>query len=295
VPPSPRIGFKTSPQEVDWPTLDATWALAGELGVFDSAWMNDHLVFQDRDRGGPSYESLTMMTALAHRVPGLWLGHAVLSNTFRHPVVLAKAATVLDHVTGGRFIVGLGAGWHAGEHEPFGIDLPPIGERIDRLRSAVTVLKALFSPAAGKLPGVDLDDRFYPLHGATNEPPPIAPGGPPIWLGGQKPRGLRMAGELADGWILPAAGEGVEVFNERCDAIRRALDAAGRDPAVFSFGTQVATGESAADRRAALALARGFLGAGATEVVLGLPARLGPEGLRRVAREVAEPLREAIG
>ena len=76
------------------------------------------------------------------------VGHAVLSNTFRHPVLLAKAATVLDHATDGRFVLGLGAGWFEGEHEPFGIDLPPIGPRIDRLVSAVDTLRALFSAAA---------------------------------------------------------------------------------------------------------------------------------------------------
>ena len=57
----------------------------------------------------------------------MMVGHAVLSNTFRHPVLLAKAATVLDHATAGRFVLGLGAGWFEGEHEPFGLDLPPIG------------------------------------------------------------------------------------------------------------------------------------------------------------------------
>ena len=290
---NPRIGFKTSPQEVDWPTLDATWAAAGQLDIFESAWMNDHLIDQARERGGPSYDSLTLAAALAHRVPGLWIGHAVLSNTFRHPAVLAKTATLLDHITGGRFIVGIGAGWHAGEHEPFGIELPPIGERIDRLRSAVTVLKALFSPAAASLPGVDLDDRFYPLRGATNDPPPIHPGGPPIWLGGQKPRGFRMAAELGDGWVLPAGGESVATFVERRDAIRREMDRIGRDPARFSFAAQVGTGESAAERKAALALGRDFAAVGATDIILGMPARLGPDGLRRMAKEVAEPLREA--
>ena len=80
------------------------------------------------------------MAALVHRVPGKWVGHAVLSATFRHPAVLAKAATVLDHATGGRFIVGLGAGWHEGEHGPFGIPMPPMPERFDRFESAVHVL-----------------------------------------------------------------------------------------------------------------------------------------------------------
>ena len=89
------------------------------------------------------------MAALVHRVPGKWVGHAVLSNTFRHPAVLAKAATVMDHATGGRFILGLGAGWHEGEHVPFGIPMPPMPERFDRFESAVHVLRALWSAEAG--------------------------------------------------------------------------------------------------------------------------------------------------
>jgi alkanesulfonate monooxygenase SsuD/methylene tetrahydromethanopterin reductase-like flavin-dependent oxidoreductase (luciferase family) len=166
------IGFKTSPQGVDWPTLDATWARAGELGTFESGWMNDHLTDPTQDRFGSSWEAVTILAALVHRVPGLVVGHGVLSNTFRHPVVLAKQATVLDHATRGRFILGLGAGWHEGEHRPFGIPMPPMPERFDRFESAVLTIQALFSPAASSAPGVDRADQFYPLDGATNEPHP---------------------------------------------------------------------------------------------------------------------------
>ncbi len=171
-----RISFKTSPQRVDWATLDATWRLAGELGGWDGAWMNDHLTDMDPDVPGPSLEALTLLATLVHHVPGVRVGHAVLSNTFRHPVLLAKAATVMDHATGGRFVVGLGAGWFEGEHEPFGIPLPPIGERIDRLISAVEVLQALFSPEAVAAPGVTRPDPFYPLAGAVNAPAAAHPG-----------------------------------------------------------------------------------------------------------------------
>ena len=114
--------------------------------------MNDHLSDPTCDRGGASWEPLTLVAALAHRVPGKWIGHAVLSNTFRHPAVLAKQATALDIITGGRFILGLGAGWHEGEHEAFGIPLPPIGERMSRLESAVRVIRALGSPDAATRP-----------------------------------------------------------------------------------------------------------------------------------------------
>src|SRR4051812_6086556 len=132
-----RIGFKTSPQDVDWATVDATWRRAGELagepaGGFDSGWLNDHLTNLDAEAPGPSLEALTVLATLVHHVPGLTVGHAVLSNTFRHPVLVAKAATVLDHATGGRFMLGLRAGWFEGEHEPFGLPPPPTGERLDR-------------------------------------------------------------------------------------------------------------------------------------------------------------------
>lgn len=290
------IGFKTSPQEVDWPTLDETWAAAGELDVLDSGWMNDHLSDPNLEWGGPSWEPLTLAAALARRVPGKWIGHGVLSNTFRHPAVLAKQATALDIITGGRFIVGLGAGWHAGEHEAFGIPLPPIGERISRLESAAMVLRALFSEASGTAPGVTLRDPFYPLRDATNLPRPLTPGGPPIWLGGQRPRGFRIAARLADGWVLPAGpDEGIVQFRERREAILREMDALGRDPATFTFAGQLPTGTTAAERRAALDAALEFVRAGAGHVILGMPARLGPGGLLAVAREVAEPLRAALG
>jgi len=290
------IGFKAWPQDVEWATLEATWAAAGELDVFESAWGNDHVTDPNLARGGSSLEALTMIAALAHHVPGRWVGHTVLSNTFRHPAVLAKAATLLDLATGGRFILGLGAGWHEDEHAAYGIPLPPIGERLSRLESAVRVIRALHSPAAATDAGVTLDDPFYPLRAAVNLPAPLTRGGPPIWLGGQKPRGLRMAAALADGWPLPALPPpDVAYLVERRTAILREMEAIGRDPTGFEFAAQVWTGENAAERVAARERARGFVAAGITHVILGLPGRLGPDGLRAVAREVAEPLREALG
>jgi alkanesulfonate monooxygenase SsuD/methylene tetrahydromethanopterin reductase-like flavin-dependent oxidoreductase (luciferase family) len=290
------IGFKTSPQSVDWPTLDATWARAAELEVFDSGWMNDHITDPSLDRGGSSWEALAAMAALVHRVPGMTVGHGVLSNTFRHPVILAKAATVLDHATGGRFVVGLGAGWHEGEHVPFGIPLAPMPERFDRFESAVHVLKALFSPAAATEPGVSRPDPFYPLDGATNLPAPLTPGGPPIWLGGQKRRGLALVAEHGNGWMLPAIPDfDIDSFTEKREGILTAMAEAGRGPAGFAFAAQVPTGTAPESRRAAVDGALAFARAGATHLILGMPARLGPEGLSAVARDVAIPLREALG
>jgi alkanesulfonate monooxygenase SsuD/methylene tetrahydromethanopterin reductase-like flavin-dependent oxidoreductase (luciferase family) len=294
------IGIKTSPQAVDWPTLDGAWARIGEHEVFDSVWMNDHLSDISRERHGPSLEALSTMAALVHRVPGKWVGHAVLSNTFRHPVVLAKAATLLDHATGGRFIVGLGAGWHEGEHLPFGIPLPPMPERFDRFESAVNVLRALWSEAATAPPGVTRPDPFYPLADATNEPSPFTTGGPPLWLGGQKRRGIALAAAVGDGWALPAVvalgnPSDLTYFTEKRELLLAAMEEIGRDPSTFTFSAQVPTGTTAADRRWALAQAQEAVRRGATHVILGMPPRLGAAGVDAVAHEVAEPFREAIG
>ncbi len=290
------VGFRISASDstgLDWPRIDETWALAGELPVFSAGWMSDHVSDASRDRGGPAMESLTTVAALAHRVPGKWIGIAVAANTFRHPALLAKSATVIDNVTGGRFILGLGAGWHEGEHAAFGIPLPPIRERYDRYESALRVLTALFSDAARRAPGVSLDDPFYPLDGATNEPGSVRPGGPAIWLGGQKTRGIALAARYAEGWPMPGNRPGdVDYFALKRDEIARALEAAGRDPADFTFAAQLSCGVTADSRREALDTARAFLAAGANHVILGVPAAMAPDGLAVVADEVAEPLAE---
>jgi alkanesulfonate monooxygenase SsuD/methylene tetrahydromethanopterin reductase-like flavin-dependent oxidoreductase (luciferase family) len=214
----------------------------------------------------------------------------VLSNTFRHPAVLAKAATVLDNATGGRYILGLGAGWHEGEHQAFGISLPPLRERIDRLESAVAVIRALFSKEAARAPGVTRDDPFYPLYRATNEPGPVRRGGPPLYLGGQGPRGLSIAARSADGWLLPGVNAGdARYLGEKRDQLMTRLEAAARDPGTFAIVGQVSVGS---DRRLAFEQARVLLDAGATELILGIRAALGPAEVDAVVSEVLGPLRD---
>jgi alkanesulfonate monooxygenase SsuD/methylene tetrahydromethanopterin reductase-like flavin-dependent oxidoreductase (luciferase family) len=293
------IGFKLSPvgaTGLDWPRLEEMWATAGASGMFDAGWVNDHLTDASQARGGPSMESLTTLAALTSRVPGMWVGVVVLSNTFRHPALLAKQAAALDNVTGGRFILGFGAGWHEGEHDEFGIPLLPLGERFDRFESAVGVLTALFSDAARQTPGVTMDDRFYPLRGATLEPGTIRPGGPPIWLGVGKRRGIALAARFAEGWPMPGNRPGdVAYFSEKRDEISRALEAAGRDPGEFTFAAQLTCGETDAELREAREAAGRFISAGSNHLILAVPARLGPIGVARFASEVAAPLRDAIG
>jgi alkanesulfonate monooxygenase SsuD/methylene tetrahydromethanopterin reductase-like flavin-dependent oxidoreductase (luciferase family) len=292
-------GFRVSPiyaEGLEWPKLAASWALAGETGLFDAGWISDHLTDAGRARGGPAMESMTVLSALASRVPGMWVGVAVASNTFRHPAVLAKSAAVLDNVTGGRFVMGLGAGWHEGEHEQFGITLPPMAERFARFESAVEVLASLFSDAARQPPGVTRPDPYYPLSGATLEPPPMRPGGPPIWLGVGKPRGIALAARFADGWPMPGTRLGdVAYFSQMRTEISRALEAAGRDPGNFTFAAQLTCGSSDAELNEARGVAEAFVRAGANHLMLSVPAPLGPNGMARMAAGVAAPLRDAAG
>ena len=107
-------------------------------------------------------------------------------------------------------------------------------KQFDRFESAVRTIKALFSPEAATSTGVTRDDPFVPLVGATDNPPTVQPGGPPIWLGGQKRRGIALAAEVADGWLLPAvlpdkSETNMDYFLDRRDALLRAMEAIGRD------------------------------------------------------------------
>ena len=127
-------------------------------------------------------------------------------------------------------------------------------------------------------------------------PAPLTPGGPPIWLGGQKRRGLALVAGHGNGWMLPAIPDfDIPYFSEKRDGILAAMADAGRDPAGFAFAAQVPTGTTSESRRAAV---DGALPSSAPARPTSSSAcrpRLGPDGLTAVAREVADPLREALG
>jgi alkanesulfonate monooxygenase SsuD/methylene tetrahydromethanopterin reductase-like flavin-dependent oxidoreductase (luciferase family) len=278
---SMRIGFKTSQTNVDWPTLKATWEVGDELPVFDSGWIFDHFVALGG--GGGSHEAFALIGALAAVTIRLQLGHLVLGNTYRHPALVAKSGATLDHVSNRRFVLGLGAGWHEAEHEMFGMRLPPIGERITMLDAAVRVIKALWSSPAG----VSLDAPPYKLPDAICDPPPLTADGPPIWLGGQGSRGLRIVAERADGWNQ--TGE-PSTFVEKRDILLRHCEAVGRDPAEIEISAQAFLRDG--DHTAMLEIASTLARQGAHHLILIMPAADGPDGLRKLADRVATPLRE---
>ena len=281
-----KIGFKTTQTDVDWPTLLATWQLADELPVFDSGWIFDHFVALG-DRPGGSHEGWTILAALAASTRRLQLGHMVLGNTYRHPALTAKSAATLDHIARGRFVLGLGAGWHEEEHAMYGWRLPPIGERITMLDAAVQICQGMWrSPDRFSFSGAG-----YQLTDARCDPPPVTPGGPPIWLGTQRPRGLRMVARRADGWNH--SGSSLEEFVEQRDTLLRSCEDLGRDPAEIEISAQVRVLRMTSAE--ALALATRYVEAGADHIILMMRPADGPDGLRRLADEVAAPLRDRFG
>lgn len=281
-----KIGFKTSQVNVDWPTLLATWELGDSLEVFDSGWIFDHFVALG-EGGGGSHEAFVVAAALATRTKRLQFGHMVLSNTYRHPALVAKMGATLDHVAPGRFVLGLGAGWHEGEHAMYGLELPPIGQRISMLESAVRVIRALWRQPGG----VSLDAPPYRLKDAVCDPPPITPAGPPIWLGTQgMRRGLRIVAELADGWNQTGDPS---TFVSKRDALLRHCEAAGRNPDEIEISAQAFLRDG--DYDALVATASGFARDGAHHLILLMPAAEGPAGLQRLAERAAIPLRERFG
>ena len=219
----------------------------------------------------------------------------MLSNTFRHPAILAKQATVLDHATGGRFILGLGAGWHEGEHGPFGI-AAAADRRADRpADQRVEVLRALFSAEAA---GAARRDARRPVLPAPRRDQPAraahARAARRSTSAARSRAGSRSRPGAAQGWLLTGTEAGdVEYFTRSATEMVRALEAEGRDPATFEFVAQVHR-RGRGDRGAALEGPGGWSGR-RVEVIIGIPAFMGPAALEAAARQVRDPLRDEFG
>jgi alkanesulfonate monooxygenase SsuD/methylene tetrahydromethanopterin reductase-like flavin-dependent oxidoreductase (luciferase family) len=198
----PRFGAAFWINRTAWGELrDA--ALACEAAGWDSLWLDDHLLCDEGDDLDPKLEGWTSLAALAAVTTRPRLGHLVTAVTFRNLGVIAKMATTLDHVSGGRFVLGLGAGWHPREHEAFGIDFGSgFGERLDRLDEAAGLLRRLLD---GEV--VTHHGRFYDLDRAACAPRPLQ-SRLPILIGGTgRTKTLRTVARVADIWNANATPE----------------------------------------------------------------------------------------
>jgi alkanesulfonate monooxygenase SsuD/methylene tetrahydromethanopterin reductase-like flavin-dependent oxidoreductase (luciferase family) len=296
-----RIGLKTAPIRVSWADLASVWRHAGDVDAFDSMWLYDH--FYPNDGDGSCFEGMVALASLAHLVPRATVGHLVLANPYRHPALVAKMASTLDHATGGRLILGLGAGWHVPETEAYGMDLAPIGERLTALRSAIEVVRALLRPEAGEWSpaaressrtsgGVTLDAPPFHLRHARNDPLPVQGSALPIWLGVQGEKvGLRLAAELADGWNFSGVG-GLDDFRRKRAILLEAADELGRDRGSIEVSAQIRVDPTDGD--AGVDLCAKYIEAGCRHVIVYLDPRAGPAGVDAVCRSVVEPLRRGF-
>jgi F420-dependent oxidoreductase-like protein len=258
------------------------WLAADDIDVFDAGWTFDHFYpILQADRTGPCFEGWTMLAAIAGTTRRLRLGVMVSGNPYRHPAVLANMAASLDVISGGRLELGIGAGWNEEESAAYGIDLPPLRERFDRLEEACAVIDLLLTREVASFAGA-----YYRLADARCEPKPIQQPRPPLVIGGGgEKRTLRIAARFADQWNAPGATP--EVLAHKIEVLHGHCADVGRDPSTIEISVQVRAG---ADASATAAEAATLAAAGAQHVIVGFRAPFDASRLEPVATALADAL-----
>ena len=218
-----RFGVQTAPQNTTWQELRDAWKLIDSLG-YDTAWTFDHFFAILSDPAGPCLEGWMALAALAAETRHVQTGVLVSGNTYRHPALLAKMGATLDHTSGGRLIMGIGAGWFEQEHEAYGIHFGTTAERIHRLDEAAEIIKRLWSEKQ-----LTFEGRYYKLRDAYCEPKPVQQPRPPIMIGGGGEKlTLRVVAKHADqgNTFGPPAvfRHKLNVLGEHCAAVGRNMD-----------------------------------------------------------------------
>jgi F420-dependent oxidoreductase-like protein len=224
-----RFSYWASSQQ-SWSQLLASAQHVERTG-WDGMWIADHLMpgpgFGDDD-GGPHHEAWTVLGALAASVPRIRIGPLVSGNTYRNPALLLKMAVTVDHISDGRLVLGIGAGWQENEHRAYGFDFGSIRSRIDRLDEACQIIRALLDqdPDAGHAGFVDFAGAHYALVAAPLSPRPVGP--LPLLVGAKgEQRTMRIAARYADEWNIWGAPE---TMIEKGRVLERWCEVDGRDP-----------------------------------------------------------------
>jgi F420-dependent oxidoreductase-like protein len=215
-----RFGVFTSMGMQTWSGVVDLWRHLERTG-WDIACVTDHFMPNTPEREGPMLESWSTLSALAALVPRMRVGTIVLGNTYRHPAVVAKMAAQVDIISGGRLLLGLGAGWQQNEHEAYGIPFHTMRERLERLDEACQVLKSLWTERRSTFKG-----RYYQLSDAPLDPKPVQRPHPELMVGGGGERvTLRIVAKHADHWnvwggpsVLARKGA---ILDEHCAAVGR--------------------------------------------------------------------------
>jgi F420-dependent oxidoreductase-like protein len=222
-----RVALMIEGQEgVTWEQWLALAAAAEDVGL-EALFRSDHYLSLDAPQERDSLDAWTTLAGLAARTSRIRLGTLVSPATFRHPSVLAKAAATVDHISGGRVELGLGAGWMELEHRAYGFDFPPASERVVRFAEQLEIVHRAWTED-----DVDFRGRFYTLESCTALPKPVQKPRPPILVGGSAlPGTARPAARFADEYnTFGASPEDAARRRKRLD---EACEAEGRDPATL--------------------------------------------------------------
>ncbi len=232
-----KLGVHVGQQNMSMDTMRALWRKLDEKVDWISAW--DHF-YEAPPAGGTidHFEAMTTLGALAAETKNARLGCLVFYVGYRNPASIAKAAATLDHISGGRFELGLGAGWHEPEARAYGYDFPSVGTRLDMLDEASTIIRGMLTEERTTFEG-----KHYSAIDASNKPMPVQER-LPIWIGGLgEKKTLKIVAKHADGWN--AAYTSVEHFAHLSKVLDEWCEKSGRDPAsigrsinlTFNMGT----------------------------------------------------------
>jgi alkanesulfonate monooxygenase SsuD/methylene tetrahydromethanopterin reductase-like flavin-dependent oxidoreductase (luciferase family) len=281
-----RFGVQPRPEHVTWADLSRAFREADDLGL-DSAFTFDHLMPID-GRPGPCFEGWTSLAALAAKTERIKTGVLVTGNGYRNPALLAKMAATVDHVSNGRLILGMGAGWFEAEYAAYGFSFFTPGGRARRLVEAVEVVKALASKPPASVAG-----KYYTLKDAPFDPPFVQRPHAPLLIGGMGPKVIQpLAARQADIWHFFAKVGDPDATRRMVTEFDALCRSVGRDPAAvekaISLRPADVAGVSAEEARGRI---RTLADAGVGHFILSLPAPYDWSVLRTFAKEVVPPLR----
>lgn len=218
VPPG-FTGESMSASEATRELVDATDRCIEFLRpYFDTVWVEDHLQWDKR----PVLEAITALTYYAGRHEGLRYGNIVLCQSFRNPALLAKMAAIMQVLTKGNFILGIGAGWKEDEYLAYGYDYPSPGSRVEQLEEAVTIVRAMWAQGQASFEG-----KHYRIENAECQPQP-RPAIPILIGGGGEQKTLRVAAKHADWWTAPV--QSIEEYGRKQRLLEERCREVGRDP-----------------------------------------------------------------
>ena len=283
--PLPSFGITTAPMQVRYQDILRVWREADAIPEIEHAWLFDHLMPIAGDPSGPIFEGWTLLSALAAQTERLRLGLLVTSNRFRPPAMLAKIATTVDIVSGGRLDFGIGAGSRPShplarrEYEAHGLPYHDFRHSVEDLAEACTVIRRLWTETEP----FDFHGAHIDLTGAFGNPKPVQHPHPPILVAGRSAAVLRVAAEHADLWNIP--GGDIADAAQRSALLDRYCTEIGRDPAAITRSIHLHVSyDQPGTIRDAISEA---LDAGFRHITLGLPAQPYPAN---VARWVADEL-----